>query len=166
MEFVNLGARCDVDTCRQQDFLPFVCDACGNTYCREHRSYSEHQCLNAPNGKTVFTCPVCSRGVDIIPGEDPNMTWTRHSESGECRPSTKPKCPAPRCKTTLKQSNSVECNRCHQKFCLKHRYSDQHNCAHPLERKAQMGFRCKRCSMVFGKSLELINHLKQQHVQK
>ena len=36
-EFADLGARCSLETCKQQDFLPFVCDACNRTFCLEHR---------------------------------------------------------------------------------------------------------------------------------
>lgn len=148
MDFVHLGAHCTFPECKQQDFLPFHCDLCKQDFCQFHRSYSEHNCYRDPIGREVFVCPVCERGIDMIEGQDPNITFENHISSGRCQSKEKNKCPVIRCNKTLTGVNCVECNRCHQTFCLTHRFSDTHDCSHPLDRKTRpvAGFQCKRCS--------------------
>ncbi|CAG9324885.1 unnamed protein product [Blepharisma stoltei] len=166
MEFANLGAHCAHPGCNQQDFLPFKCDLCRLDFCQYHRSLTEHRCTREPKGWEIFKCPICNRAIDLIPGQDPNITWESHMNSGGCQEPEKKKCPVPKCNKTLTGVNCVECNRCHQTFCLTHRYSDTHNCVHPLERitKPHGGFQCKRCPRVFPKSGDLIQHMRAEHL--
>ncbi|KAG8367898.1 hypothetical protein BUALT_Bualt16G0120700 [Buddleja alternifolia] len=135
--FPNLGKHCSVDVCRQIDFLPFTCDCCHQVFCLEHRSYSRHQCPNAnKHDATVVICPLCAKGVRLIPEEDPNITWESHVNV-ECDPSNyekatkKKKCPIPRCKEILTFSNTIKCRDCTIDHCLKHRFGPDHNCPGP-----------------------------------
>ncbi|CAM9251154.1 unnamed protein product [Chrysoparadoxa australica] len=41
------AVRCSADGCIILDFLPFQCQACGLTYCLEHRSFTAHNCAKA-----------------------------------------------------------------------------------------------------------------------
>nr|GMD90533.1 zinc finger AN1 and C2H2 domain-containing stress-associated protein 16-like [Ipomoea batatas] len=135
--FPNLGKHCSVDDCRQIDFLPFTCDCCHKVFCLEHRSYARHQC---PKGNkhdvTVVICPLCAKGVRLIPDEDPNITWQSHVNT-DCDPSNyekatkKRKCPVPRCKEVLTFSNTIKCRDCDVDHCLKHRFGPDHNCPGP-----------------------------------
>ena len=162
MEFSNLGSHCSIPNCFQQDFLPFRCDACEQTYCRTHRSYFEHKCSQVPMGEEVCRCPICNKGITLVPGQDPNLTISQHMDSPNCRVEQSLKCP--RCNVKLTGINSVMCNRCKQKLCLTHRYSDQHECTHPLERKINtMGYKCPKCTSTFPKSTDLIQHIRGQH---
>jgi hypothetical protein len=78
-DLMGFGKHCSVACCGQLDFLPFVCDACEQVYCLEHRSYASHQCPKA-SGKdaTVILCPLCARAVKLTsPDEDPNLAFER-----------------------------------------------------------------------------------------
>ncbi|KAK8705333.1 hypothetical protein V6N13_048937 [Hibiscus sabdariffa] len=106
-------------------------------YCLEHRSYVKHQCPKADsNGVTVVICPLCAKGVRLVPDEDPNISWESHVNT-ECDPSSyenvtrKKKCPVPRCREVLTFSNTIKCRDCGIDHCLKHRFGLDHNCAGP-----------------------------------
>ncbi|GFP92233.1 zinc finger an1 and c2h2 domain-containing stress-associated protein 13 [Phtheirospermum japonicum] len=135
--FPNLGKHCSVDDCRQIDFLPFTCDCCQQVFCLDHRSYSRHKCPKAnKHDVTVVICPLCAKGVRLIPEEDPNITWESHVNI-ECDPSNyeqatkKRKCPMPRCREMLTFSNTIKCRECSIDHCLKHRFGPDHNCPGP-----------------------------------
>nr|AXC59788.1 A20/AN1-type zinc-finger protein [Fraxinus velutina] len=144
--FPNLGKHCSVEVCRQIDFLPFTCDCCHQVFCLEHRSYGSHQCPKADkHDVTVVICPLCAKGVRLIPDEDPNITWESHVNI-ECDPSNyekatkKRKCPVPRCRELLTFSNTVKCRDCNVDHCLKHRFGPEHNCPGPKKPEAAFQF--------------------------
>lgn len=64
MEFPNLGKQCSVKDCKQLDFLPFTCDYCQITYCKQHSKPESHKCLkyreNVTTTKTKLAAYVCS----------------------------------------------------------------------------------------------------------
>ena len=124
MEFVNLGAHCSEMTCKQQDFLPFLCEHCKLYFCKDHRTH--HNC--SAYEESVFKCPVCSKGIGIKPGQDPNYLWEFHFNSGNCKKSSSQVCCAPKCRKKLTQINSIKCSDCGKTVCLSHRYKDQHPC--------------------------------------
>jgi uncharacterized protein YbaR (Trm112 family) len=174
MEFVDLGAHCAVGSCRQQDFLPFECDACHQRYCLSHRSYTGHNCPQAAaKDYRVFVCPLCQRSIDVVPTEDANLTWQRHSTSGSCQPkpsSKAHKCAASRCKTLLTPINSITCPTCGSRVCLTHRYTDQHSCR-PQQKtsgflswfSSQPSVACPRCKKTYPGNEELQLHLRFEH---
>lgn len=165
MEFSNLGLHCSMPLCQQQDFLPFSCDACHKIYCKDHRSYFEHSCTSVPMGEEVIKCPACNKGITRIPDMDINVTISMHMDSSECKIEETAKCL--KCKIKLTGINSISCARCKQKVCITHRYPDQHPCSHPLERKVQaMGFTCPKCGMNYGKSADMIQHLRFDHYDR
>ncbi|XP_021846550.1 zinc finger AN1 and C2H2 domain-containing stress-associated protein 11 [Spinacia oleracea] len=142
--FPDLGKHCSFDRCKQIDFLPFTCDRCDQVYCLEHRSYREHQCPHGDNqGVTVVICPLCAKGVRLIPDEDPNITWESHVNT-VCDPQNyekvtkKRKCPVIGCKEILVFSNTVKCKDCSTDHCLKHRFGPDHKCPGPP--KSNIGF--------------------------
>ncbi|KAK2988290.1 hypothetical protein RJ640_000398 [Escallonia rubra] len=136
-EFPNLGKHCSVGDCKLIDFLPFTCDCCHQVFCLEHRSYIKHQC---PKGNkhdvSVVICPLCAKGVHLVPDEDPNVTWESHVNT-ECDPSNyekatkKKKCPVPGCRESLTFSNTIRCRDCTVEHCLKHRFGPDHKCPGP-----------------------------------
>jgi hypothetical protein len=81
----------------------------------------------------VIVCPICTEGIPFAAGEDANAVWERHAASGKCHPPPppKPKCPVSGCKEKLTAINSVNCNTCGQKVCMKHRFEDSHVCVPP-----------------------------------
>ncbi|CAJ1911444.1 unnamed protein product [Sphenostylis stenocarpa] len=143
-EFPNLGKHCSVSDCRLLDFLPFTCDRCEQVHCLKHRGYVEHKCTKQNDVKVVI-CPLCAKGVHIIPDQDPNITWDNHVNI-DCDPSnyekvtTKRKCPAPGCKELLVFSNTVKCRDCMEDHCLKHRFGSDHKCSGPRKLETSFSF--------------------------
>lgn len=93
---------------------------------------------------TVLICPLCAKGVRLIPNEDPNITWESHVNI-DCDPSNyqkatkKKRCPAPGCQEVLTLSNKIRCRDCTLEHCLKHRFGPDHRCPGP-PKKADLGF--------------------------
>ncbi|XP_062166879.1 zinc finger AN1 and C2H2 domain-containing stress-associated protein 11 [Alnus glutinosa] len=144
-EFPDLGKHCTVEDCRQIDFLPFTCDRCSQVFCLEHRGYIKHSCPKADREDvTVVVCPLCAKGVRLIPDEDPNISWETHANT-ECDPSNfekvtkKKKCPVPGCREVLTFSNTIKCRDCSVNHCLKHRFGPDHKCP-GLTKKPEAGF--------------------------
>lgn len=126
------GKHCSVDVCRQRDFLPFTCDLCERVFCLQHFRYADHACPKA-EGKDnrVLVCPLCQKGVRILPEENPNATWERHAASTDCRkdiPHRKTKCPVPGCRQQLTAITSFHCKACGRTVCMAHRFEDAHRC--------------------------------------
>lgn len=75
IDFISIGTQCSVPHCRQLDFLPFTCDACGTHTCLEHRQPEAHGCtapLHSQQGRrqhyaTPFfpRCPDCNQLVFV-----------------------------------------------------------------------------------------------------
>ena len=40
----NIGTHCFVKTCNRLDFLPIKCTLCFNFYCKDHSSFTSHNC--------------------------------------------------------------------------------------------------------------------------
>mmetsp|Transcript_50921 Transcript_50921/g.80784 ORF Transcript_50921/g.80784 Transcript_50921/m.80784 type:complete len:179 (-) Transcript_50921:174-710(-) len=139
--FGDCGVHCANPYCRQKDFLPTACDACGEVFCSEHFKYDAHDCPKgrADKDKRVIVCPICTKGVSLPPGEDPNRVWETHAASGDCHPPPppKPKCPVSGCKEKLTSISSITCGTCGQKVCMKHRFEDSHDCR-PQRSKAAL----------------------------
>jgi AN1-like Zinc finger len=135
MDFVNLGAHCSVQYCKQQDFLPFECDGCRLKFCLKHRCYKAHKCKSVPIGRQVITCPLCGKGIPMLPGQDINFLWERHSASPDCKASARLVCSNSACNKVLTDINSVVCSKCNKRNCLVHRFSDSHRCKEIKESK-------------------------------
>ncbi|GJN69713.1 zinc finger protein [Purpureocillium lilacinum] len=112
-----VGKHCQYEYCNQLDFLPFLCQSCGKTFCLDHRTESGHKCAN--------------------PG-----AWAQRKRQAELakpsigqgktlrdRVSQKP-CASPDCKTVVGTSLTpgVHCDTCNRDYCLKHRLKEDHNC--------------------------------------
>jgi len=131
MHFAEVGDHCSMTTCNRQDFLPFKCDCCNNTYCLEHRTYSAHNCPKA-QGKNLIAiiCPLCKQTIPITADTDANHAWDLHSRT-VCDPSNRKKkqrCSVQNCKSKLGPLNKVVCEKCRLEVCLNHRFPDAHNC--------------------------------------
>ncbi|XP_011304689.1 AN1-type zinc finger protein 1-like [Fopius arisanus] len=44
MEFPRVGTHCTIDSCKQNDFLPFTCTHCSSIFCRNHFNPISHNC--------------------------------------------------------------------------------------------------------------------------
>ena len=112
----------------------------------EHRSYIKHHCTKAnKQDVTVVICPLCAKGVRLIPDQDPNITWENHVNT-DCDPSNyekatkKKKCPAPGCREILVFSNTIKCRDCMVDHCLKHRFGPDHKCPGPKTLETSFSF--------------------------
>ena len=86
-DLLSLGKHCEAEECNQLDFLPFQCDACGQTYCLDHRSYQAHKCeKEAGRESTTLVCPLCAKAVKMTRGEDPNAALEAHTSQVQQRP--------------------------------------------------------------------------------
>ncbi|KAI4348698.1 hypothetical protein L6164_009389 [Bauhinia variegata] len=115
-------------------------------FCLEHRSYTKHNCPKADrNDVTVVICPLCAKGVRLIPDQDANITWENHVNT-DCDPSNyervkkKKKCPAPGCREILVFSNTIKCRDCTVDHCLKHRFGPDHKCPGPKKSETTFSF--------------------------
>lgn len=53
MEFPNTGENCAFDNCKQLDFLPFKCDHCQLTFCKNHFNSESHKCSKPQSDVTL-----------------------------------------------------------------------------------------------------------------
>ena len=92
MEFAHVGSHCFLDGCKQQDFLPFKCEFCGDTHCADHRRPDDHQCRKGGpvDDNYVILCPMCQASLHMkgAVGQDaktsPELIWNRHVDNGDC----------------------------------------------------------------------------------
>lgn len=112
-----VGKHCQLAYCNQLDFLPFLCQSCGKTFCLDHRTEASHKCSNP--------------GAWAERRRRANLA--RHA-AGEDRTmrdlvSQKP-CADPSCSTTIGTSlvPGVHCQGCNRDYCLKHRLKEDHDC--------------------------------------
>lgn len=141
MEFEHLGQHCSLPTCRQRDFLPFVCNVCRKPYCLSHRNYDQHGCEGSlMRDMTSIDCPICKKSVKFDKSQDVNDIWEQHyfnnctqTASAQANSTFKSsgnteKCARQGCRTILGLSTTFQCPKCHKRLCLSHRYVDEHTC--------------------------------------
>ncbi|XP_007443097.1 AN1-type zinc finger protein 2A [Python bivittatus] len=134
MEFPDLGTHCCEKTCKQLDFLPLKCDACEKLFCKDHFTYSRHNCSSAyKKDVQVPVCPLCNAPVPVRKGELPDVAVGAHMDR-DCKQDSAQqkqkiftnKCFRPGCKK--KEMMQLVCDQCHRNFCLRHRHPLDHDC--------------------------------------
>eukprot|EP00914_Ancora_sagittata_P024968 GHVO01049801.1.p1 GENE.GHVO01049801.1~~GHVO01049801.1.p1 ORF type:complete len:113 (-),score=19.05 GHVO01049801.1:188-526(-) len=81
------GAHCQLDWCRQLDFLPFTCPFCGKEFCLDHRQPNEHECpFENASDRRVMVCPKCHESVPLNPNMSTEEQQQQHEASGDCQP--------------------------------------------------------------------------------
>lgn len=112
------------------DFLPVRCDACGETFCIEHYSYTLHSCESGLRKDVqVPVCPLCMEPVPTSKDDSPDMTVGRHIDQfckSESRKIYTNRCTMRGCKK--KELMPVICSQCKRNFCLRHRHTTDHSC--------------------------------------
>lgn len=114
-----IGSHCQMPFCRQLDFLPFRCESCKGKFCGDHRTESAHTCSkagewarrrNEANGVTSTTNRLTPK---------PNIL-THEKQCAEAS-----------CKTLIDTPlvTGVHCEKCRRSYCLKHRFTYEHDCA-------------------------------------
>jgi len=123
------GSHCSL--CRQFDSLAKACEWCNGIFCKSHFMPNEHECpVNPLKDKNVFPiCPICNKKIKIESGVNPNDRVSAHIDSG-CtkfifKKERKRPCHVDGCKA---KKAPVQCQKCRYRFCVKHRFPDEHNC--------------------------------------
>ncbi|GAB0196580.1 AN1-type zinc finger protein 2A [Grus japonensis] len=126
MEFPGLGEHCSERSCKQLDFLPLKCDACGEVFCKDHIRYDDHKCSSAYKKKGEIPDIVVGAHMDkdckYNPAQQKQKIFTN-------------KCLKPGCKR--KEMMKVTCEQCGGNFCIKHRHPLDHDCkgsSHPTSK--------------------------------
>mmetsp|Transcript_884 Transcript_884/g.1016 ORF Transcript_884/g.1016 Transcript_884/m.1016 type:complete len:158 (-) Transcript_884:85-558(-) len=127
--FPGLGKHCHVEDCKELDFLPYTCKLCKEVFCGEHRHFAAHKCakISLLKDKKALACPLCSKPLNCLPGQDRNTVVSKHIDGG-CKDDNdlRHKCSKKRCKKfTLVPIN---CPDCHKHFCVSHRSAERHSC--------------------------------------
>lgn len=83
MEFPATGEQCSVADCKLLDCLPFVCEHCQATFCKEHFNMVSPECLKTETAKFVVgqsASFLCSKESckDTSPVEMPCIKCKRH----------------------------------------------------------------------------------------
>nr|CAG4651205.1 EOG090X0APF [Simocephalus serrulatus]SVE94408.1 EOG090X0APF [Simocephalus serrulatus] len=142
MEFPHLGKHCSEKTCNQLDFLPMKCDACEETFCKDHVRYELHKCQSSyKKDIQVPVCPLCNQPVPWKRGEAPDISVSDHIDRDCQSDPAKQKrkvfgnqCSMKGCKK--KEGVPIVCDQCKMNFCLRHRHAVDHSCKgnNPVDR--------------------------------
>lgn len=123
-----VGKHCELPYCNQLDFLPFLCQSCGKTFCLDHRTEASHKCSNP--------------GAWAERRRQANLARHAAGENKTMRDLvTQKPCADPACKTTIGTSlvPGVHCQSCNRDYCLKHRLKEDHNCKDLVPIGARIG---------------------------
>lgn len=93
-------------------------DCASSKYCLDHRSETAHQCPNA--GEWARRRAEANRGPGSLTST-PKPSILTHEQQ----------CSEPSCKTLINTPlvTGVQCDKCNYSYCLKHRFTNDHNCA-------------------------------------
>ncbi|KAM0715078.1 hypothetical protein Q7P37_009543 [Cladosporium fusiforme] len=113
-----IGAHCQMPYCRQLDLLPFRCESCKGKFCLDHRTETAHECSKA--GEWAKNRAAANQGPksNVPVSAKPNILT--HEQQ----------CADPGCKTLINTPlvTGVHCDKCNRSYCLKHRFTYEHNC--------------------------------------
>jgi len=133
-EFDHLGSFCHY--CHTKDYLPFKCPLCGNSFCKEHRDFDQHDCPEAYRAqRKIVACPICQTGIPIPEGANPDEIMDSHMRSKDCHPNSNKEdsssLPLKVIKCSMEQCDNdsmITCSKCGKRFCLDHRLDFDHHC--------------------------------------
>lgn len=116
----SIGAHCQMTFCRQLDFLPFRCESCQGKFCLDHRSETAHSCPKAgawSQRRAQLNASPTTAGY--APSSKPSVLT--HEQQ----------CSETSCKTLIDTAlvTGVHCPDCNRRYCLKHRFREDHDCA-------------------------------------
>ena len=131
MEFLSLGARCDL--CNRQDFLPVQCDSCAGTFCHDCSKH-EHSCQksNTTTSVMVFKCPECEDEVTSDHALALHLSTCyaelaskkKKEETKKKKRKKRPKCTQCKKKCLVR----IDCRDCRLPHCVTHLNQQSHNC--------------------------------------
>ncbi|KAL9835752.1 LOW QUALITY PROTEIN: AN1-type zinc finger protein 2A [Geothlypis trichas] len=132
MELPWLGEHCSERSCKQLDFLPLKCDACGEVFCKDHIRYDDHKCSSAyKKNVQVPVCPLCNTPIPVQKGEIPDIVVGAHIDK-DCKynpAQQKQKIFTNKCTKRCKRKEMMKVVvQCGGSFCIKHRHPLDHDC--------------------------------------
>lgn len=98
---LDIGKQCELQSCRQLDYCPFLCNLCKKYYCINHRKPDGHECDKIDEVNVVTP----------IPKELPKLTE---------------KCF--QCKKLIPSTPLFICYKCNKGVCMQHRVPNAHKC--------------------------------------
>lgn len=139
MEFENLKDRCNYQYCNQVCYLPLSCQSCSKKYCEKHKHEKAHDCSGESVGsKMVVKCPICLELLKYTNEQIVDDVVSEHILAKGCvalgpkahqdAKDSVQRCHANKCLAKLTSLNKIQCKRCRQWHCLKHRFEDDHSC--------------------------------------
>ncbi|XP_067929857.1 AN1-type zinc finger protein 1-like [Watersipora subatra] len=109
MAELDIGKHCSLASCKQLDFLPFICDGCGLVFCKEHQVRDKHSCDK------------------LLPeGTDKNVSTPYRTYQ----------CSLTDCGRS--ELVPVTCDECHLNYCMMHRHGADHACSGQQSKPAYM----------------------------
>ncbi|KAL5466983.1 hypothetical protein EMCRGX_G031148 [Ephydatia muelleri] len=97
---LNVGEQCTFALCKRLDFLPFLCDGCGQVFCKEHRTQDSHSCTHIAHPPKIQAEATVAPAFYL--------------------------CSLPGC--GRKEIAEIKCTLCSHTFCLHHRHQEDHGC--------------------------------------
>jgi AN1-type zinc finger protein 1 len=114
-----IGTQCQMEYCRQLDFLPFRCESCRGQFCLDHRTERAHKCSKEGAWARARAAQNRISGPQTTTTSKPNILT--HEQQ----------CSHPQCKTLVDTplTPGVHCQTCNRRYCLKHRMKEDHACS-------------------------------------
>ncbi|KAK9458388.1 hypothetical protein V1511DRAFT_520123 [Dipodascopsis uninucleata] len=111
---LKVGEHCAYSSCHKLDFLPFRCLDCRAEYCSDHRYPSAHE------------CPALKQSTNITSNSSRSIGATGGQKLGGSERTLD--CSATACKMKINTAlaPAIQCPKCRQMTCLKHRLD--HSC--------------------------------------
>lgn len=130
MELPDVGKHCSYKHCNRLDFLPIECPLCKLQFCKDHIKGTEHKCTKSHDNTLTKEQLECLDGPASY------------------------ECSIELCKG--RELTPIECDKCKQRFCLKHRLPGDHDCS-AIEKKEPKPFDSltprEKVEKITGKSL-------------
>lgn len=144
--FSDVGTNCTYERCKERDFLPFQCEFCRSSYCLSHRTPDSHECTAWKEKATTTICPNCMKVLRIPDRSTSDSILASHLRRECGKEESATRCPNLGCRKKVHETNSVVCQKCHQRVCLSHRYEDMHPCEARRQSIQTRGtWTCRRC---------------------
>ena len=119
---VKKSCHCQYDFCGLLTFTPFECEHCQKSFCRNHRSASEHECLSVKAGKVTKKKKLISRST----------------RKCEC------------CKKKFNYYLTIQCSKCMRVSCIEHRHHNCVPIEKPKKEEPPISVKNINCSVLIS----------------
>ena len=159
MEFteLDLGAKCH--HCKQHDYLPFLCQNCGEHFCQKHFHVDSHNCncVERSEAKLNDLSDVEPAGVNPLAS---SASCSKKPKLVKKKKNKLPKCKKKGCRR--RDMIPFTCKYCKKSFCSSHRLPKHHDCPAHLARIAGQELREKHAAMLISDEAKKLAKLIQE----